>query len=206
METQPGRQEPEAVSSLDIESTSARQSWLKRKRSRRMYHRVISGLKRQGAIRLITLTSRLVSDNEAFQRDFRCLRMRLLRRRLLVDYIRCPEFTKGGLRHEHILFRGSYIDQAYLSVEWQRIHRASVVDIRRVRGGRRLAGYMASYMMKAPAGRYCYSWGWVWKGFAGSWKRLCRFYRESSWKFQDILTFWDLCIRLDKRPEAYIPI
>ncbi|MBA7545810.1 hypothetical protein ES705_38191 [subsurface metagenome] len=206
METQPVRQEPEAVSSLDIESTSARQSWLRKKRSRRMFHRVISGLKKAGAVRLVTLTSRAVDDNEKFQRDFRCLRMRLLRRRLLVDYIRCPEFTKGGLRHEHILFRGSYIDQRYLSAEWERIHGARVVDIRRVRGGRGLAGYMASYMAKAPAGRYCYSWGWVWKGFAGSWKALCRFYRESSWTFQDILTFWDLCIRLDKRPEAYIPI
>lgn len=206
METLPVSQEVENRTSLDKESTSARQSWLKRKRSRRMYHRVISGLKKQGAVRLITLTSKAVSDNERFQRDFRCLRMRLLRRRLLVDYIRCPEFTKGGLRHEHILFRGSYIDQWYLSGEWQRIHGARIVDIRRVRGDRHLAGYMASYMAKAPAGRYCYSWGWVWKGFAGSWKRLCRFYRESSWTFKETLTFWDFCIRFNKRPEEYIPI
>ena len=200
-----GKAEPETVSSsLDIESTSARQSWLRKKRSRRMYHRVISGLKKRGAVRLITLTTANESQNAVFQKHFRQLRMRLLRRGLLVDYIRCPEFTKGGLRHEHILFRGSYIDQWYLSNLWYRIHGARIVDIRRVHSGRGLAGYMASYMAKAPAGRYCYSWGWVWKGFAGSWKRLLCFYRESSATFQETLTFWDWCIKMDKRPEEVL--
>lgn len=138
-------------SSLDIEDTSAR------KRARRCYHRVISGLEKKGQVRLITLTTATESQNEAFQKDFRKLRMRLLRRGLFLDYIRCPEFTKSGLRHEHILFRGSYIEQAYLSYLWKSIHGAPVVDIRRVWGKSRMAGYLASYMAKAPAGRYCYS-------------------------------------------------
>ncbi|MBA7714421.1 hypothetical protein ES703_123443 [subsurface metagenome] len=199
--------EPKAIPpSLDREDTSARCISASKKRSRRCYHRVISGLEKAGKVRLITLTSRSEGDNERFQRDFRCLRMRLLRRGLLVDYIRCPEFTRKGVRHEHILFRGSYIDQWYLAGLWERIHGARIVDIRCVRSGRGLAGYMASYMAKAPAGRYSYSWGWVWKGFAGSWKRLCRFYRESSWTFQETLTFWKWCIRMGKRPEGVLPI
>ena len=171
-----------------------------------MFHRVMSGLQKQGAVRMLTLTTARQSDNKDFQKHFRMLRMRLLRRNLLVDYIRCPEMTASGLRHEHILFRGSYIEQAFLSFLWLRIHGAPIVDIRAVGGGRRLAGYMAGYMAKNPAGRYAYSWGWVWKGFAGTWKRLCRFQRESSGTFSEMLTFWNDCIRLGERPEEILPI
>lgn len=198
METLSGRQEP-ATSSLDREVTSAR-------RARRCYHRVISGLEKQGTVRLITLTTAKESDNAVFQRHFRQLRMRLLRRKLLLDYIRCPEYTKSGLRHEHILFRGDYIAQSYLSWLWAQIHDAPVVDIRRVSGKRRMAGYLASYMAKAPAGRYAYSWGWVWQGFTQSWKRLVRFTREGGYSFQEMLTFWRWCVKLNVKPEEVLPI
>jgi len=166
----------------------------------------MSGLQKGGTVRLLTLTSASVVDNEAFQRHFRQLRMRLLRRGLLLDYIRCPELTESGLRHEHILFRGSYIEQVFLSKLWAKLHGAPVVDIRRVGSGRRLAGYMAAYMSKAPAGRYAYSWGWVWRGFASSWLRLNRFRRESGGDFKEMLTFWTWCVKLDKRPEELLPI
>jgi len=196
-----GRQEPEtSSSSLDYKSTSAR------KRSKRMFHRVISGLHKKGEVRLITLTTASEKDNAAFQRHFRQLRMRLLRRNLLIDYIRCPEFTKSGLRHEHILFRGGYIDQRYLGYLWNIIHQAPIVDIRMVNNRRRVAGYMAWYMAKAPAGRYCYSWGWVWKGFVKSWKRLNAFRREGGYKFGEMLTFWRTCVLMNVRPEEVLPI
>lgn len=180
---------------LDNEDTSAR------RRSKRCYHRVISGLEKGGSVRLITLTTSKVSDNARFQSDFRKLRMRLLRRKLLVDYIRCPEYTKSGLRHEHILFRGSYIEQSYLSYLWEKIHSAPVVDIRRVWGKHRMAGYLASYMAKAPAGRYAYSWGWVWKGFAGSWKDLKAMSYWNCWTFKELLTIWRWSVKLDRKTE-----
>ena len=161
-----------------------------------MYHRVMSGLERQGEVRLITLTTAHLSDNEAFQRHFRQLRMRLLRRHLLVDYIRCPEYTENGLRHEHILFRGNFIEQSYLSYLWAGIHGAPIVDIRRTRGKRRLAGYLANYMAKAPAGRYAYSWGWVWKGFAHSWKLLKKVAYQNQWSGKDTLTIWRWMVKL----------
>lgn len=201
METLSGRREPNTISSsLDKENTSAR------KRSRRMFHRVMSGLAKKGTTRLITLTTSHESHNKDFQKHFRMLRMRLLRRKLLVDYIRCPEFTKSGLRHEHILFRGSYIDQVYLSHLWAEIHGASVVDIRKAGGNRRLAGYLAKYMSKAPSGRYAYSWGWVWKGFAGTWAKVKKLGWETGAPFAEVLTFWNWCIKLDKRPEDLLPI
>ncbi len=196
-----GKAEPEHYpSSLDKEDTSAR------RRSKRCYHRVISGLEKGGQVRFITLTTASRGQNKHFQEHFRMLRMRLLRRGLLLDYIRCPEYTESGLRHEHILFRGSYIEQAYLSFLWQKIHRAKIVDIRRVWGKPRMAGYFASYMAKAPAGRYSYSWGWVWQGYAKSWKFLKK---ASGWTCQDywsLLTVWRRCVRLGIRPDSNLGV
>ncbi|MBA7585669.1 hypothetical protein ES708_27657 [subsurface metagenome] len=201
MKTLTGRQEPAVFpSSLDKEDTSAR------RRSKRCYHRVISGLEKGGQVRLITLTTAHQSQNKAFQKHFRQLRMRLFRRCLLVDYIRCPEYTETGLRHEHILFRGSYIEQAYLSYLWQEIHGAEVVDIRRTWGKRRLASYLASYMAKAPAGRYCYSYGWVWQGFVKSWKFLRK---ASTWCCQDywsLLTTWRRFVKLGVKPDSNLGV
>jgi len=194
VETLSGRQEPETSSSLlDTKSTSAR------RRFKRMYHRVRSGLERQGNVRLLTLTSSPSSGD--FQQDFRKLIMRLRRRGLVTDYIRCPEKTQTGLRHDHILFRGSYIEQAYLSYLWREIHNSPVVDIRRVGGRHRLACYLANYLAKSPSGRYSYSWDWVWKGFAKSWKILKRVSRELGWTYQELLTNWQWCVRVKMKPE-----
>jgi len=199
---------PRYPSLLDIESTSAR------KRFKRMYHRVRSGLERDGNVRLLTLTSSPGANSPGgdlpgagdFQRDFRKLIMRLRRRGLVTDYIRCPELTRTGLRHDHILFRGSYIEQAYLSYLWGELHHSPVVDIRRVKGRHWLSCYLANDMAKAPAGRYSYSWGWVWKGFAKSWQRLKRYSREMNWNYARLLTFWRICVKLDIKIEGMIPI
>ena len=197
MNSYTGRQEPDpSPSLLDIEATSARKA---KKRYRRMYHRVMSGLERQENVRLLTLTSSPESGD--FQKDFRMLSMRLKRRGLVENYIRCPELTETGLRHDHILFRGSYIEQAYLSYLWAEIHHAPVVDIRRVGGRHRLACYLANYLAKSPAGRYSYSWGWVWKGFARSWAILKRASRDLGWNYRQLLTNWQWCVRVGKKPE-----
>ncbi|MBA7558370.1 hypothetical protein ES705_51170 [subsurface metagenome] len=188
-------------SSLDSKSTSARKAMSvpEAKRFKRMYHRVRSGLERTGNVRLLTLTSSPGGGD--FQRDFRMLIMRLRRRGLVTDYIRCPEKTRTGLRHDHILFRGSYIEQAYLSYLWGEIHNAPVVDIRRVGGRHRLACYLANYLAKSPSGRYSYSWAWVWKGFSRSWAVLKRASRDFGWNYKQLLTNWQWCIRMNKKPE-----
>lgn len=199
METLPGRQEPDGhATSLDNEFTSARQ------RYRRMFHRVMSGLEKDGNVRLLTLTSSPTSGD--FQRDFRMLIKRLQRRGLVESYIRVPEKTKTGLRHDHIVFRGSYIDQQYLSSLWGNIHHSPVVDIRRCGNHRGIARYLANYLAKSPAARYSYSWGWVWRGFAKSWKGLKGFGQEMGWPFSRVLTTWHFCVKLNIKPEEMIPI
>ncbi len=197
MKTLTARQEPApGPSSLDIEHASARKAKI---RYRRMYHRVMSGLERQENVRLLTLTSAPGCGD--FQKHFRMLIMRLKRRGLVENYIRCPERTETNLRHDHILFRGSYIEQVYLSNLWAQIHHSPVVDIRRVGGRHQIACYLASYLAKSPAGRYSYSWGWVWKGFARSWGILKRASRDLGWNYGQLLTNWRWCVRMNVKPE-----
>ncbi|MBA7707489.1 hypothetical protein ES703_116362 [subsurface metagenome] len=196
MKTHLGQAEPDYLSSsLDKEFTTARQ------KGRRMYHRVMSGLEKGGQLRLLTLTTASQADNELFQRHFRMLRMRLLRRGLLFDYIRCRELTKSGLRHEHILFRGSYIEQVYLSHLWGEIHGAPVVWIQSVRGKSRLASYLAKYAIKGVEARTAYSWGWVWRGFAQSWALVKRVGWKYGYPFVEVLTYWRWCVRLGYKPD-----
>lgn len=216
METIPGKAQPEpSFSSLDIEVTTARwkkdsrlseEDWAKKRRFRRVYHRVMSGLEKQGDVRFLTLTTSRLEDNASFQQHFRQLRMRLLRRQLLIDYIRVPELTKSGLRHDHICFRGSYIEQAYISHLWDKLHNAPIVHIEKVWGKSKIASYLASYMAKSPTGRYSYSWGWVWRGFAKSWKLLKDFSREMAWTYDHLLTVWRWHVKLGIKVEEVIPI
>ena len=172
------------------------------KKSKRCYHRVISGLERGGALRMLTLTS----SNEAptdIQRSWRALYMRLKRRHLIEGYIKVPELTKGGRLHLHILFRGSYISQSLISKWWEEIHKSKIVDIRFVklnRGKHKVAGYMAKYMSKESAGRYSWSWGWVWRGFCRHWTIYKRYWWrhfnvEGKTTFRNCLVGWRLWLR-----------
>lgn len=172
-------------------------------KSRRCYHRVISGLERGGNFRFLTLTSSNESPDSC-QRDWRCLYMRLQRRGLIQAYIKVPELSKNGKQHLHIIFRGEYITQAMISELWQELHKAKVVDIRRcnlARGKRGLASYMAKYMSKDNFFRYSWSWSWVWRGFCKHWQRLKRtfWYHQAlgiKATFLDILNVWRHFLKL----------
>jgi len=174
-------------------------NWHPSAKSRRCYHRVISGIERGGVLRFLTLTSSNESPDSC-QKDFRALYMRLKRRGLIKGYIKVPELSKNGKQHLHVLFRGSYIEQAYLSQVWQQLHKAKIVDIRRVGQNcdkRKLASDMASYMSKANLYRYSWNWDWVWRGFCRDWRDLKRFWRRlneaaADYSFQDLLRWWRL--------------
>lgn len=166
-------------------------------KSRRCYHRVCSGLERGGEFRFLTLTSSNESPDRC-ERSWRCIYMRLKRRGLVDSYIKVPELSKNGKEHLHIIFRGRYIAQAYISEMWHEIHHARVVDIRRAYSGknrRGLASYLAKYMAKDNALRYSWSWGWVWRGFVRDWgrlKRCCRRYCEAYGEvfFKVLMQLW----------------
>ncbi len=172
------------------------------KKSRRCFHRVISGLKRGGRIRFLTLTSSDAAPDD-IQRSWRCLQMRMVRRGLLAGYIRVPETASDGRKHLHILFRGSYVEQSLIKKWWEEIHQSTIVDIRLVKLGReprRVANYMAKYMSKESAGRYSWSWGWVWRGFCKDWKEWKRWWRryyerEGVNSFRNCIVGWDWWLR-----------
>lgn len=181
---------------------STHNTWHPTAKSRRCYHRVISGIERGGALRFLTLTSSKDSPDTC-QHSFRVLYMRLKRRGLMKGYIKVPELSKNGKQHLHVLFRGSYIEQAMISAWWQELHHAKIVDIRKVASNvdkRKLASDMASYMAKDNAFRYSWNWDWVWRGFCNDWKKLKRLWRyfESCGEyipFDKVLLSWRLWLK-----------
>lgn len=172
------------------------------KKSRRCYHRVMSGLERGGSLRFLTLTSSTTAPLD-IQKSWRALYMRLQRRKLITGYIKVPEYTVAGRLHYHILFRGSYISQALISSWWGQIHQSPIVDIRAwrpYRGNKATASYMAKYMSKEAAGRYSWSWGWVWRGFCRHWQLWKRYWRDHFEKvgktsFSNCLVGWRMWLR-----------
>jgi len=182
--------------------------WTPTPKSRRCYHRVISGIERGGTLRFLTLTASNQSP-ELAQHSFRVLYYRLRRRGLVRGYIKVPELSKNGKQHVHVLFRGKYIEQTLISHWWQEIHNAKIVDIRLVayrRHPRQLASYMAKYMSKENLWRYSWNWEWVWRGFVSDWKRLKRLvrqnYGEITGKAKDILLIaWRLWLHGTWKPD-----
>ena len=171
---------------LDSDTTTARRlrqiAWNKKRRRRRCFHRVISGLERYGgdSVRVIMLSS-VSQDAKEVHRHFRALKEWLRRRGILRpgEYIQCPERTETGLIHKHIIFRGSYLDVYLLSRKWEALTGAKVVYVQKWNGSPWLAHYLAKYMAKTneSALHYSWGWGWVWKGFVRDWKALVKVWR-----------------------------
>lgn len=163
----------------------------------------MSGFHRGGYFRLLTLTSSPAAAD--FQRDFRRLYMRLKRKGVRFEYIRVAEYTRSGLRHEHILYRGDYIGQRWISALWSALHQSPIVDIRRVGGTKRVAGYLAKYLAKEAAGRLSWAFSWVWQGFVGDWKWLLRVWRikcgAEAPDFSEVLNVWRYCLFWKIRPQ-----
>ena len=167
-----------------------------KRRKGRMYHRAMSGLRLGGKFRFITLTTSLASAEQGLdiQRSFRALVMRLRRRKLCSGYVKVKEYTRAGLPHLHVILRGPYLPQWWLSQVWGEIHMSPVVDVRAVRGKAGAASYLAKYMGKSLEARYSWSWDWVWKGFVGDWKWLLRTGFEMGNSMLDIVSMWELLL------------
>ena len=167
---------------------------VRRKRRRnRCFQRVMSGMRLGGNLKMLTLTT----SREAFdagkdiQRSFRALVMRLRRRNLCTGYVRVVEFTRAGLPHYHVIVRGGYIPQWWLSRVWAEIHLSPVVDVRAVRGRAGGAAYLAKYLGKDARSRYSWGWDWVWRGFARDWRALCSDGYERGASMLDIVSVWE---------------
>lgn len=152
-------------------SSSSLDYWDKTCRKiRRFYHRYFIGVEVGGWIRLLTLTS----SNEAVEkeldinRNFSALVKRLRRHFGRFEYIKVKEEKKNRV-HIHVVFRGEYMEQAFISDVWSKLHHSPVIDIRRVRGARGGARYLAKYLVKGN-NRYHASYNWVFPGWV-SWSQ-----------------------------------
>ena len=206
MKSLSGRQESEHLSSFDTRQESAHLSSLdtvcvtSARKRKRAFHRIMSGLHRDGRYRFLTLTSSPESPLD-IQRSWRKFTMRLQRRGLLKDgYIRVTEYTHQGRPHYHIIFRGSYIEQRWLSHIWAIVHEAPIVYISDVRSKRGISGYLAKYMAKDNQGRLSWSMAWLYKGFVKAWYDLKRIGRELNLPRGQVLQYWQTCCRLGKIP------
>lgn len=133
------------------------------RRQRHLFGVVMSGLERPGAVRFLTLTSGPGSPSD-IHHSFAKLKQRI-RRRFKFEYVAVREVGKGGMVHLHIVYRGDYIPQAWLSYHWNQIHRAPVVWISQVKKGAGVGHEMVKYLTKESMERYWTSWGWIYRGW-----------------------------------------
>lgn len=145
------------------------------RRVRRFYQRYFTGVGVGGRLRFLTLTSsdEAVIEGYDIHRHFRALVMRMRRRWGRFEYIGVRE-VKGDREHLHLVFRGSYMEQAVVSAMWQVVHRSPVVDIKAVYSQRGGARYLAKYLAKEALNRYWASYDWVFRGWVGWSRRVKR--------------------------------
>lgn len=151
-----------------------------KRRKSRAYHRLVTGLNAAKArgeqVRFMTLTTvSSVALNDAFI----ALVKRIKRRFYTFEYckIKTVEGVAGVI---HLLWKGCYIPQAWLSQNWAEISGAYIVDVRKIWGpAGRIGNYLCNYLNAHEGSRLGYSWKWVYRGFAGDWRDLLRASRRT---------------------------
>ncbi len=138
----------------------------------------------------MTLTSSPASKGRNLNADFRALKMRIFRKfHFKMKYWKIRTNEGNGVLH--IIYRGKYIPQAWLSAHWGDIHKSPIVDIRTLYETRKgLAGIafylIGNYLTKQSFERMSWGYSWVFPAFVSSWKRLIEKY-----SFKRSLELWN---------------
>lgn len=116
---------------------------------KRAYHRIVSGVQfGKGPLRFVTLTSSPESPPD-IRDSLKKAKKFMKRRGLDFQYFAVSESFVNGLRHLHILYRGPFLYQWWLSLLWEKYHKARVVDIRKTYGSKRgISSYLCKYLLK----------------------------------------------------------
>lgn len=105
---------------------------------------------RLGTVRFFTLTSPSGEEHAAsyaaFSARWKQFHMRLARRFGKIEYLGVVEPQKRGAAHIHVVYRGPYIPQPWLSQAAQASGFGRIADIRR--SNPRLMSYLAKYLTK----------------------------------------------------------
>jgi len=163
------------------------------KKQRRAFQRLMSGLtvgkSRRERLRFMTLTSSPESKGRNLNADFRALKMRIFRKfHFKMKYWKIRTNEGNGVLH--IVFRGKYIPQKWLSEQWANIHKSPIVDIRSLCETRKgLTGIVfylvGNYLSKQSFERMSWGYSWVFPAFVGCWKHLIEKYG-----FKQALYLW----------------
>lgn len=65
-----------------------------------------------------------------------------------IEYLRILEAHKNGFPHWHVLARGPYLPQAWLSQVWNNLHQSPIVDVRRPEQIKNTYAYVVKYLCK----------------------------------------------------------
>ena len=155
------------------------------RKQRRGYHRCYSGIKKgminNERLRFLTLTNK--TFNERLNEDFQILKQRIRRAGYRFEYWKCRTSEGGGVLH--IVYRGDFIPQIFISENWYDITGDSfIVDIREIdySSSKNVARYVVSQHLTGGQGslyvRSSWSWGWVCKGFVNVWKNIISLYAD----------------------------
>jgi hypothetical protein len=144
----------------------------------------------------MTLTSSPETVGRSLNADFRALKMRIFRKfHFKMKYWKIRTNEGNGVLH--ILFRGKYIPQKWLSDQWADIHKSPMVDIRSLyetkKGLTGIVFYLVgNYLAKQSFERMSWGYSWVFPAFVSSWKDLVEKYG-----FRRGLELWNqlLCSR-----------
>lgn len=98
--------------------------------------------------------------------------------------------TNEGNGVLHLVFRGKFIPQRWLSEQWAEIHKSPIVDIRSLYETRKgLTGIVfylvGNYLAKQSFERMSWGYSWVFPAFVKSWKSLIEKYG-----FKQALSLW----------------
>jgi hypothetical protein len=128
----------------------------------------------------MTLTSSPEAKGRNLNADFRALKMRILRKyHFKMKYWKIRTNEGNGVLH--IVFRGKFIPQRWLSEQWADIHKSPVVDIRSLYETRKgLTGIVfylvGNYLAKQSFERMSWGYSWVFPAFVSYWKRIVEKY------------------------------
>lgn len=168
-----------SISRLVLESGSSPSS----AKTKRAFQRLVSGFTRArfrgDRLRFLTLTTAVGGSVELMRRHFQTLRKRIEHHfHFKAEYWSIRTNEGNGVLH--LVFKGRYVPQWWLSQVWLAIHGAGIVDIRVLKDSpRRLANYLVSqYLGHQSFERMSWSWGWVFRGFCGVWaSRFSHWYK-----------------------------
>jgi len=147
------------------------------KRVRRFYQRFYTGVGVGGRLRFLTLTTsnEALVEGKDIHRSFRTLVKRVRRKFGGFEYIGVKEF-EGDREHLHLVFRGEYMPQDWISDTWKSIHASPIVYIEAIQSAQEGVKYLAKYLSKDMHNRFWCSQNWVFKGWVGWTKKFCKLF------------------------------